>query len=159
MRKLVLTTSIDLDFKLIGINASLELFKLAFLINKNLSMQFIRTKKDVKMIYKNSKIYFSLYAFCDPKTTCKLYLIQNKSVYVNQKPKFATSLFEDQQEFMGKQLIKANLQSDYLIKIEDEFDRFKIKKLIHDLNEIPQIISAYEIPNESINSPENLIFE
>ena len=159
MRKLVLTTCLDLDFKLIGINASLEAFKLAFLINNNLRMQFKRAKKDVKMYYENSNIYFSLYLFCDSKTTCKLYLIQNKSVYVNQKPKFATSLFENQQEFMGKHLIKSNMQSDYLIKIEDEFDRFKTKKLIHNLNEIPQIISAYKIPNENINSPENLIFE
>jgi hypothetical protein len=51
------------------------------------------------------------------------------------------------------------MQSDYLIKIEDEFDRFKITKLLLDLNEIPQIISAYEISSKHVKSPENLIFE
>ena len=49
MRKMLLNTFVDLDFKLIGINASLEPYKMAFLINKNLKMQFKRTSKDVEM--------------------------------------------------------------------------------------------------------------
>ncbi len=159
MQKLILNDCIDLNFKLIGINASLEPYKMAFLINKHLSMQFRRTKKDVELFFQNSRIHFALYDFCDTKTACQLYFIQNKSKYINQKPKFATSLFENQDQFVGKHLIKSKLQSDYFIKIEDEFDRFKIKKLIHNLNEIPQLISAYEINPNDIKTPENLIFE
>ena len=159
MRKMLLNTFLDLEFKLIGINASLEPYKMAFLINKNLKMQFKRTPKDVEMFHDNLIINFSLYSFCDPKTATKMYFIQNKSKYINQKPKFATSLFKDEDQIIDKHLIKSRLQSDYLIKIEDEFDRFKIKKLLLDLNEIPQIISAYEISLDHVKSPENLIFE
>lgn len=159
MRKMLLNTFIDLDFKLIGINASLEPYKMAFLINKNLKMQFKRTPKDIEMFHENLMTNFSLYTFCDSKTASKMYFIQNKSKYIDQKPKFATSLFEDQDQTIDKYLIKSHLQSDYLIKIEDEFDRFKIKKILLDLNEIPQIISAYEISPSHIKSPENLIFE
>jgi len=159
MPKLLLNKYIDLDFKLIGINASLEPFKMAFLINKHLNMQFKRTQHDAELIYNKYSIYFALYAYHDTKTDTKFYFIQNKSKYTNIKNEQGLSLFDGQKQIMGKRLIDSKLQSDYLIKIEDEFDRFKIKKLIIDLNEIPQLISAYEITVDSINSPENLIFE
>ena len=159
MRKMLLNTFVDLDFKLIGINASLEPFKMAFLINKNLKTQFERTSKDVKLFHEKLIINFSLYSFCDRKTATKMYFIQNKSKYIDQKPKFATSLFENEDQIINIHLIKSKLESDFLIKIEDEFDRYKIKKLLLDLNEIPQIISAYEISPNQIKSPENLIFE
>lgn len=88
-----------------------------------------------------------------------MYFIHNKSKYTNHQSKFANSLFDNEKQVYDKHLIKLRLQSDYLIKIEDEFDRFKIKKFILDLNKIPQIVSAYKIPSEHIKSPENLIFE
>jgi len=159
MQKLILDTPVDVEFKLIGISASLEPFKLAFLINKNLKMLFERTDDDIKLIYKKMEINFALYSFCDTKTDCVLYFIQNKSEYIDQKIKFVSSLFEDEEQLIGKFLLESHKQCDYFIKIEDEFERFKIKKLIMDLNDIPQIISAYEIPTESVKSPEYLTFE
>lgn len=159
MRKLVLDTSIDTSFKLIGVNASTEPFKLAFLINRNLNMQFKRAKYDVEMFVKNHVIYFALYTYNDPKTSCKLYFVQNNSKYIDQSPKFATTLFDDQEQTVGKNLINSHKHSDYFMKIEDEFDRFRIKKMVLELNDIPQIISAYEIFFEDIKTPENLIFK
>jgi hypothetical protein len=159
MRKLLLKSLIDLDFKLIGISASEEPFKMAFLMNTFLKTHFKRAKNDVELITKKINVSFSLYTYEDPKTTRKLYFVQNKSQYIDQNPKFANSLSKNQEQILGAYLLKSHKQSDYLIKIEDEFDRFKIKKMIHDLNEIPQIISAYEINREEIKSPGHLIFE
>ena len=159
MRKLVLNREVDTSFKLIGLNASIEPYKLAFLINKNLKTYFCRSKYDVEMLLKNNIIYFSLYTYCDQKTSCNLYFVQNKSKYIDQSPKFATTLFDNQEQTVGKNLLNSHKHSDYFIKIEDEDDRFKIKKMILELNDIPQIISAYEIFSEDVKSPENLIFK
>ncbi|MGX1024717.1 IPExxxVDY family protein [Psychroflexus sp. MBR-150] len=159
MPKLVLNKFTDFDFKLIGLNASIEPFKMAFLLNKHLEMQFERTKEDVELIYKNYCIFFALYTYYDVKADTKLYFVQNKSKYINLKPEQTTSLFDNQSQVIKKHLVESKLQSDYLIKIEDEFNRYKTKKLIIELNEIPQLISAYEIKTDSIKSPENLIFE
>lgn len=159
MRKLVLDTSINSGFKLIGLNASIEPFKLAFLINKNLKTQLVRARYDVEMLEKNNTVYYALYTYCDPKTSCNLYFVQNKTKYIDQNPKFVTTLFDDQEQILGKHLLNSHRHSDYFIKIEDEYDRFKIKKMILELNDIPQIISAYEIYSEDIKSPENLIFK
>ena len=159
MRKLILDTSIDTDFKLIGLNASIEPFKLAFLINKHLNTQFKRAPYDVEMFAKNNIIYFALYSYCDLKTSCNLYFVQNKSKYIDQSPKFVSTLFDDQEQTIGKYLLNSHKHSDYFIKIEDEFDRFKVKKMILELNDIRQIISAYEISSDDIKTPENLIFK
>ncbi|MBS3738582.1 IPExxxVDY family protein [Mesohalobacter halotolerans] len=159
MAKLILDTPIDIDFKLIGLNANLEPFKLAFLINQKLHLAFRRKEEDITLIHQGYKINFALYSYCDPKTECVLYFIQNKSKYIDQKPKFVASLFENEQEVMGKFLIESHKQCDYFIKIEDESKRFKTKKLSMQLNEIPQIVSAYEIATETLKSPENLTFE
>lgn len=159
MHKLVLDTSIDIGFKLIGLIASIEPFKLAFLINKNLKTQFVRARYDVEMFEKNNTVYYALYTYCDPKTYCNLYFVQNKTKYIDQNPKFVTTLFDDQEQILGKNLLNSHKHSDYFIKIEDEYDRFKIKKMILELNDIPQIISAFEIYSEDIKSPENLIFK
>lgn len=159
MHKLVLDPNIDSGFKLIGLNASIEPFKLAFLINKNLKTQFIRARYDVEMFVKKNIIYYALYTYNDPKTSCNIYFVQNKSKYIDQSPKFVTTLFNDQEQMVGKNLLNSHKHSDYFIKIEDEFDRVKIKKMIIELNDIPQIISAYEIFSEDIKTPENLIFK
>lgn len=159
MHKLLLNTIIDVDFKIIGISASVEAYKLVFLINKTLKTQFVRTPQDVELLHKNYSVNFSLFSYTDQKTACKLYFIQNKSKYIDQNPKFVRSLFENEEHPVDKHLIGSHKQSDYLIKIEDEFDRFKIKKMLHNLNDIPQVISAYEINAEDIKTPQHLIFE
>lgn len=159
MRKLVLDTSIDSGFKLIGLNASIEAFKLAFLINKNLQTKFKRARYDVEMFANQNIIYYALYTYFDPKTSSNLYFVQNKSKYIDQSTKFVTTLFENQERSLRKNLLNSHKHSDYFIKIEDEFDRFKVKKMVLELNDIRQIISAYEILSDEVKTPENLIFK
>lgn len=159
MVKLILDTPVDTNFKLIGLNANLEPFKLAFLINKKLNLSFSRKEEDIIVIHKGYQINFALYSYYDLKSECVLYFIQNKSEYIDQKPKFVASLFENDKQIVGKFLIESHKQCDYFIKIEDESERFKTKKLTMQLNEIPQIVSSYEILTETLKSPENLTFE
>lgn len=159
MRKLLLDSIEDVDYKLIGISASIEPYKIVFQVNSRLKTKFKRKQKDIELIHKGFKISFSLFSFTDSKTACKIYFIQNKSKYIDQNSKFVNSLFEFEEQQIDKYLINSHKQCDYFIKIEDEYDRFKIKKMLHDLNDIPQIISAYEINNEDIKNPKNLIFE
>lgn len=159
MAKLILDTPVDTDFKLIGLNANLEPFKLAFLINKKLHLSFSRKEEDIILIHQGYQINFALYSYRDPKTECVLYFIQNKSEYIDQKPKFVASLFGNDEQIIGKFLMESHKHCDYFIKIEDESKRFKTKKLSMQLNEIPQIVSSYEVPTETLKSPENLTFE
>jgi glycyl-tRNA synthetase (class II) len=159
MKKMLLDTIADVEYKLIGINASIEAYKIVFLINSHLKTRFKRTSFDVEMHHKTFNISFLLYAYSDHKTASKIYFVQNKSKYIDQNPKFVSSLFGIEEQQINTYLINSHKQCDYFIKIEDEFDRFKIKKMIHDLNEIPQIISAYEINVKDLKTPQHLIFD
>lgn len=159
MRKLLLDNFSEVEFKLIGINASIEAYKIVFLINKHLKTKFKRTSFDVEMVHNSYSISFLLYSYTDHKNVSKIYFVQNKSKYIDQNPKFVSQLFGFEEQIVNKYLINSHKQCDYFIKIEDEFDRFKIKKMIHDLNDIPQIISAYEINTNQLKTPEHLIFD
>jgi len=159
MKKMLLDCVSDSEYKLIGINASVEAYKLVYLTNSILKTKFKRTKNDIELIYNGFQINFSLFSYIDIKTHCKLYFIQNKSKYIDQNPNFVGSLFNFEEQQVNKYLLNSHKQCDYFIKIEDEFDTFKIKKILHDLNDIPQIISAYEINTSQIRDSKHLIFE
>jgi len=157
MQKLILD-NFQKEFGLIGICSSLEGYKLAFLVNKKLNINFRKTRTDVLLNAKQAELNFELYKYEDAKTKSTLYLVQNKSKYNHLKTEDSTSLFQVEQTIY-EYLIQSHKQAEYLLKIEDDFNSYTIKALISSLNEIPQLISAFEIPFEEIKSAENLIFE
>lgn len=157
MYKLVLD-NFQKEFGLIGICSTLEGYKLAYLINKKLKINFSKTRADVLLNVNQTELHFELYKYEDLKTKSILYLVQNKSKYNQTNAADTTSLFQVEQTIY-KYLIQSHKQAEFLLKIEDDFNAFTIKTLIASLNEIPQLISAFEIPFNEIKSAENLIFE
>jgi len=157
MYKLVLD-NFQKEFGLIGICSTLEGFKLAYLVNRKLNINFYKTRTDLSLSAKNTEHNFELYKYEDSKTKSTLYLVQNKSKYNQHKAEDTTSLFQVEQTIYNY-LITSHKQAEFLIKIEDDFNSFTMKAFVSALNEIPQLISAFEIPFDEIKSAENLIFE
>jgi hypothetical protein len=146
------------DFNLIGISATIEGFKIAYLINKKMGFNFSKCRNDVMMKVKNNSLAFEIFKFHNQKTRSTLYLVQNKSTYTLQTTSASNALF-DVDQTLHKYLINSHKQAEYLIKIEDDYNHMNTKAMVSSLNEIPQLVSAFEIPFEDIKSPENLIFE
>lgn len=144
-------------FSLVGISSNLEGFKIAYLINKKLGFNFAKPKEDVLMTYDGEVLNFEIFKFFYKKTQSTLYLVQNKTSFKKNKKTITNTLF-DVDETVNKYLIDSHKQAEYLIKIEEDFDHFNTKHLVSSLSEIPQLVSAFEIPFENIKSPENLIF-
>jgi hypothetical protein len=48
---------------------------------------------------------------------------------------------------------------DYFLKIRSDFDNLGTKILVNQINEIKQIISAYQVEPEALKSRDNLIFD
>ena len=48
---------------------------------------------------------------------------------------------------------------DYFLKIQSDFDNLGTKILINEINDIKQIISAYQVALETLKSKDNLIFD
>ena len=150
--------SFQKKFSLIGISSTLEAYKLAYLINKKLNINFKKLRSDVTLNFRENKLNFELFRYEDHKTESALYLVQNKSKFNALRKVETNSLFEVEQTIY-KYLIQSHKQAEYLLKLEDDLNHYNSKRLATQLNEIPQLISAFEIPYEEIKSSENLIFE
>lgn len=150
------------DFLLIGINASTEMYKLAYLINKELKIQLSRVSQDIDFYYKGAVALFPLYEYDSIELQSKVYFITNKSYSKEAYLNSSGTLFsgnENVQEYYLRFLIPELKKVDYIIKIEDAtLDQINYKKILYQLNSIKQISTAYQIDNQQIKKPENLIF-
>ena len=70
-------------------------------------------------------------------------------------------LFDDEasKEVITKFLIPEFKKVDFFLKIASEYETPPIRKLLMQLNEIDQVISAYTLEQQQIKSKDNLIFD
>ena len=136
------------DFILVAIHCSEEAYKMAFMINKHLSMldEVVST--------------FSLFEYESEQQYTKFYLVENKCKLTFEKIHTVGSLFEDENSEKMKisHLLPEFKKVDFFLKIESDIEKFPLRKTIAQLNEINEVISAYVVENQNIKSHNNLIF-
>ncbi len=139
MNKKVLKFEIDLDFVLIAITSPLKDYRLCYLINRNLHLNFGKTDDlCVDLMQGNRPSYFSIYHFCPDNTDTDLFFIANKGTE-------------------GYLLPEMN-KTDYLLMIKNYFEPDELEKLVIGLNHIPEIVAAVKVDPKKIKSRENLLF-
>ena len=120
-------------FTLIAIHCTIEDYRLAYLINKNLGINLVRQKNDLD--FSNGKSTYSIYEWEDEKQRLSWYLVSNicKTNDVHQVK--TGLLFQNNQSVTKKE-----------------------KHIINTIQNIPQIITAYTIDQNQLKSKDNLIF-
>ncbi len=158
--KLHLEDDYEEDFILIAIHCSEEAYKMAFLINKHLSMQLKRKKSDLQFINDEKVSSFSLFEYENEQQYSHFYLVENKCKLILETSNPVGSLFEDRNsEKMTITHVLPELKKvDYFLKIESDESSFPLRKLLAQVNEIKEVISAYVVENKKIKSQNNLIF-
>lgn len=158
--KLHLEDESEEDFILVAIHCSEEAYKMAFMINKHLSMQLQRKKNDIELIHDKVISSFSLFEFEHEQQYTQFYLVENKCKLTFEKFHTVGSLFEDENsEKMKISLLLPEFKKvDYFLKIESDITKFPLRKTLAQLNEINEVISAYIVENQNIKSYNNLIF-
>lgn len=160
--KFVLDNIVSTDFLLIGINASTEMYKLAYFINKKLNINLRRASDDIDFYFENAMALFHWYEYYSTELQSKIYFVANSSYSKEKKTNSVGSLFPDQagnQNYRIRYLIPELKKVDFFIKVEDAtLDQINYKKLLYELNSIHHISTAYQIDNQIIKKPENLIF-
>ena len=138
LNKKYLKTELDLDFILIAITSQLKDYRLCFLINKFLNMEFERTSTDYQISYPNSSAqYFSQYH-------CKNYLEKDCYIIANRG--------------IGGLLIPEMKETDYFMLLRNYLDEEDIEYILAGLKSINEIQVATEINPVKLKSKENLIF-
>lgn len=139
---------------LIGINSYLDSYSLVFKLNKELNLNFVRSKKDIDL--PKEKAYYNRFVAKNKSKEILYDFFSNKF----QKISFSNSVskFDLFNAPFSKEvfLLKEYKEADYFIKSTDQKDHGEIIKIIR---KIPEISIIYDINPNEIKNKENLIFD
>ncbi|CAM1350838.1 IPExxxVDY family protein [Tenacibaculum insulae] len=142
------------DYALIGIHTVVDESKLAYLLNKHLSVQFSKANYELDFTKKEHQSFYSVFEHTDAELDYEWFLITN--VYKLTSKTTSTSLFSESDAIT--RLVPEKRKVDFFLKITGDFSFEYIVKTIEMINKIPQIITSYEVEVESLKSKDFLIF-
>jgi len=160
VHKIVLDEDFVEDFSLVAIHCSEEAYKVAYLINQHLKLCLKRRKSDLYFSADDREVSFPIFQFEDQFQYTNYHLVSNKCKSKVANSDSESGLFAGT---VSEKTVMTNLlpefkNADFFLKIESEFEQIPLRKNIAIINEIKQIISAYEIEANQIKSNNNLIF-
>ena len=155
IHKIQINDFISDDYELIAIHSSLEDYKLAYRLNKELGLQLQKNDNYIEISISEGKSAFENFAFDDEKNDIIWTLIENKTTIINSN-KQTSSLFE--QVDITVFLLPEYKKADYLIKIENVDYGFDADEIIDKIVKIKNITTAYSIDTTNLKSKNNLIF-
>lgn len=151
--KLQLEDFSTVEYELIAIHTTLEVTKLAFLLNKHLNTRFhffdIIDKKE-----KKEKGCFERYLYKDEENGIYWNLLENKSIIEGTNNQ--ESLFEQFEQTMY--LIPELKKTDFILKIDYEDNFLTLNEIIQSISMISTISMSYRIDKNKIKTKSNLIF-
>ncbi|RMB63259.1 IPExxxVDY family protein [Dokdonia sinensis] len=157
--KLVLENDISYDFTLIAIHCSLEPYYLAFLLNKHLKIKLERRRKDVLLNFAGLEAGFPLFQYEDDYRYLTYQLLQNR-VRISVAREEKDGLFGFENNGTKRYVFMQELPKvDFMLRIVDDGSAFAKAKTITTLNQITQIVTAYNVEVTTLKAKENLIIE
>lgn len=140
------------DYKLIGINSTIEDHRLAYLLNQNLEIHLKRQPNDLDFAEKECS--FTLYNY-DCEATFSIWsLLANKHFFLSETNE--NNLFGEESKVTY--LINEKRNVDYFLKINGEFEDTEIRSFLEKIKNIKGIITCYSIDPETLKSKDFLIF-
>jgi hypothetical protein len=142
------------EYFLIGIHTTLEDFKLAFLLNKNLGTHFYKSREDLSFEKLKKQTSFSIFNYSNKKYDFEWYLIANSSKRENQTVSNEFLLTSETKVY----LIPEKKKVDFFIKISGSLQYSFVAETIEKIKKIDQVITSYSIDKNTLKSKDFLIF-
>ncbi|WP_299014901.1 IPExxxVDY family protein [uncultured Polaribacter sp.] len=142
------------QYTLIGIHTTLEDYRLAYLLNKNLDTKFSKSKSDLEFSKNGEQSTFSVYNYTSKKYDFEWFLIANSFKKENQTDISQLLLTAETRTY----LIPEKKKIDYFIKISGETTNSYVSKKLDKIKNIEQVITAYPIDKNTLKSKDYLIF-
>ena len=148
------------DYYVIAIHTSLEDYRLAYYLNRELGISLSKNKFDIGTQIKKVKTSFTRFTFDDEQKLVLWDLVENKKVvetneidsnidlFSNTKSSFSTTTY----------LLAEYKKVDFFIKIENAESEIDLDKVISKISKIEAIKLVYSLAKENIKSKNNLIF-
>lgn len=157
LHKLQVDDFYDDSYKLIAIHCRLEDYRLAYMLNKHLSLKLERKEHDIDFKYLESSYSFFEW---DNATEYVLWNLISNVCKKEEVSLYSTgTLFSDSEKVLKTfHLISEYKKVDYFIKISNEIQNIDEKLILIKLQSIPQIITSYTVDPLKIKSKDHLIF-
>lgn len=157
LHKLLVDDFYDTSFALIAIHCRLEDYRLAYLLNKHLDLNLKRKAQDLD--YKYFAASYAIYEWDDIALDTTWNLVSNVCKREEDTLQSSGSLFDNQNTIMKTYNLLPEFKNvDYLIKVSNENQNFNEKRILNNIQSIPQIITSYTIDVNQIKSKDHLIF-
>lgn len=141
------------EYELIAIHTSIEVTKLAFLLNKNLSTKF-HFFDSIDKTEKKMKGSFDRFIYFDSDNETSWNLIENKSIIKVENN--TNSLFENYEQYMF--MVPEYKKIDFILKVDTEDSFLKIDEINQTISKIDSISMSYRLDKNKIKTKSNLIF-
>lgn len=150
----------EVDYQLLAIHSTIEDYRLAFFINKSLTINLSKTIEDISIQENNKENNFSRFIYDDDANNLFWDLIQNKSQDYQSSETISTGLFVNSNSQVSAKayFLPEFKRVDYFFKVDKSFTDEKIQQTISLLKKIPKVSTVYIIDAEKIKSKNNLIF-
>ena len=158
--KLLLEDDEKETFSLLAIHCSEEAYILAYLLNKHLGFRLKRERLDLSYMNNGLNASFPLFQYENNLQYTTYNLIVNKCKLTLKPVTGSVGLFKDDasEKTITTYLIPEYNKADFFLKIDSEFETILLRNIISKINEIKQVISAYQVATTTIKSRNNLIF-
>ena len=141
-------------YSLIGIHSTLEDYKLAYLMNRNLNTRFNKATEDLEFKRDHKKASFSIYNYENTNDGFDWFLIANSYRRENQTVSNELLLTSETKTY----LISEKKKVDFFLKICGESEYDFVMKIIQKIKNIDNVITAYSIDKNTLKSRDFLIF-
>ncbi len=159
IHKLVIDDFVSVDFELIALHSSLEDYRLAYFLNRELQILLEKSDESIGIKVQAGETWFSRFVYEDTTDEIFWSLIQNKNQVISQNNDAATLFDGDGYSVATNVFLLPELKKvDYVLKIENMPDDFALEELIDKLLSIKHITTAYTIDHNKLKSKNNLIF-
>lgn len=156
--KLYLDDFNEVDYELIAIHTSLDDYRLAFLLNRNLKILLNRNKENIVLNLNSQSIHFSRFTFEDEYNLITWELIENKKeVTLETTTTNNNTLFNENTITNHVSFINELKKVDFLLKISHE-DQIDLQQIINSIKKINFVTLCYEVELNEIKSKNHLIF-
>jgi hypothetical protein len=157
LHKLLVDDFEDGLYSLFAIHCTLEDYRVVYLLNQHLNVNLRRKRYDLD--FKNDAASYAIYEWEDRDTLAIWNLVSN----VCKKEEFTElnpgSLFDTPRKVVRRyNLIPEYKRVNYLLKIDTDGQYLNEKAILNKIQEIPQIVTVYNIDTTQLKSKDNLIF-
>ncbi|HCQ13331.1 IPExxxVDY family protein [Flavobacterium sp.] len=150
----------EVDYHIIAIHTSLEDYRLAYFLNRDLEICLSKSTVDIQFQVKKGKTSFARFTFEDEKKVINWDLIQNKNEVVGIENNAIQDLFSNTKNTFSSSayLLSEFKKVDFFLKIENAANEINVSEIVSKINAIDNINMVYSIDKENIKSKNNLIF-